>query len=221
MTFQDRTEAGKLLGARLAGQALFRPVVLALPRGGVPVGYEVALALGAPLDVILVRKIGVPWHRELALGAIAEGDPPEVVVNETILAELGIGSTYIQEESEAQLKEIKRRRRLYLGSRAPLLIQDRTAVVVDDGIATGATMRAALRAVRRRDPRSIVLGIPVAPPETIDALRGEADEVVCLETPLDFSGVGQFYAHFPQTADTTVVDLLKAADESLNRPRRK
>jgi putative phosphoribosyl transferase len=208
MLFKDRSEAGRLLGTELAARKLTDPVVLALPRGGVPVGYEVAVLLHAPLDIVLVRKIGAPWQRELALGAVADGDHPDIVTNELIQSELRVSDAYIREEGEKQLREIERRRRLYLGDRAPIPVGGRTAILVDDGIATGATMRAALRATRRRRPRSLVLAVPVAPSETIEALRPEADEILCLRTPAGFAGVGQFYADFEQVEDSTVTALL-------------
>ncbi len=209
MIFRDRIEAGRLLADQLAPRKLQDPVVLALPRGGVPVGHAVAERLNAPLDIVLVRKIGVPWHRELALGAIADGDHPELVVNAEIQAELGVSDTTLQAEAARQREEIERRRRLYLGGRAPLEVRGRTAILVDDGIATGATMRAALRATRRRRPDSIILAVPVAPPETLAALAGEADDILCLHRPADFGGVGQFYQDFEQVEDATVTALLE------------
>jgi putative phosphoribosyl transferase len=183
--------------------------VLALPRGGVPIGYEVAVKLAAPLDIVLVRKIGAPWQPELALGAIADGDQPELVTNRDILMELGVSEADLKQAGEKQLREIERRRRLYLAGRAPVPLLGRTAILVDDGIATGATMRAALRATRRRQPAAIVLAVPVAPPETIEELRPEADEVICLHTPAGFGGVGQFYANFEQVDDAPVTALLQ------------
>lgn len=209
MLFKDRTEAGRQLAEQLALRKPAKPVILALPRGGVPVAYEVAVKLEAPLDLVLVRKIGAPWQQELAVGAVADGDSPELVVNEMIQAELGIAESYIREESRKQLKEIERRRRVYLGDRAAIPVEGCTAILVDDGIATGATVRAALRATRRRRPASIILAVPVAPGETIETLKHEADDVVCLHTPFDFAGVGQFYARFPQLDDETVTALLQ------------
>ncbi|WP_395022324.1 phosphoribosyltransferase [Dongia sp.] len=219
MIFRDRIQAGRLLADQLAQRKLQDPIVLALPRGGVPVGYAVAEQLKAPLDIVLVRKIGVPWHRELALGAIADGDHPELAVNAEIQAELGSGDDYLKAEAAKQLEEIERRRRLYLGGRAPLEVRGRTAILVDDGIATGATMRAALRATRRRRPHAIILAVPVAPPETLAALAGEADDILCLHQPDDFGGVGQFYKDFEQVEDATVTALL--AQSAQSRARRK
>ncbi|HVZ01040.1 MAG TPA: phosphoribosyltransferase [Dongiaceae bacterium] len=209
MLFKDRADAGRQLAEQLALRTLKEPVVLALPRGGVPVGDAIAARLSAPLDIVLVRKIGVPWQPELALGAIADGDEPELVVNEAIRDELGLTESYLREEAAKQLREIERRRLAYLGGRAPIPVRGKTAIVVDDGIATGATMRAALRATRRRQPGSIVLAVPVSPAETIASLRNEVDDVLCLHTPIDFGGVGQFYAHFPQVDDATVTALLQ------------
>jgi putative phosphoribosyl transferase len=209
MLFRDRVDAGRQLAARLALGRLENPVVLALPRGGLPVGYEIAQKLGAPLDIVLVRKIGAPWQPELALGAVSDGDKPELVVNEMVRAEFGLTSHYIQEQSEKQLREIDRRRRLYLEGRPPVSLGGSTAIVVDDGIATGATMRAALRSVRRRKPASIIMAVPVAPEETLHALNGEADALICLHEPRLFGGVGQFYADFAQVDDEVVADLLR------------
>jgi putative phosphoribosyl transferase len=216
MLFRDRSEAGRLLAERLTLLKLSDPVVLALPRGGVPVGYVVAERLNAPLDIVLVRKIGAPWQRELAIGAVADGDRPEIVMNEDIQSELGVSDAYIQSERTRQLAEIDRRRGLYLGGRPPVEIRGRTVILVDDGIATGATVRAALRAARRRRPASIILAVPVAPPATISALQDEADQVLCLHAPPSFAGVGQFYADFEQVDDATVAALLRKNAETMS-----
>jgi putative phosphoribosyl transferase len=209
MLFRDRTDAGRRLAARLMSFRSRDPVVLALPRGGVPVGLEIARALGAPLDVVLVRKIGVPFQPELALGAIVDGDPPELVIDTHLKTLLDIPDAYVDEERQRQLAEIARRRRVYLAGRSPAAVAGRTVIVVDDGIATGSTMRAALRAIRRRGPAHLVLAVPVAPPETIAALRDEVDEVVCLETPTLFGAIGQFYADFRQLEDAEVIAALQ------------
>lgn len=211
MRFTDRHEAGKRLAERLLGLKGKHPVVLALPRGGVPVGFEVAKALEAPLDLVLVRKIGVPQQEELALGAIADGTPPELVLDQRLVATYGISAAYIEETKSAALREIERRRHAYLGNRQPVDVGGSTAIVVDDGIATGATMLAALRATRRRGPHRLVLAVPVAPPHTLERLRREADETVCLDTPEEFFAVGQFYHHFPQLEDEEVIALLNLA----------
>jgi len=209
MLFMDRADAGRKLADRLLGYRDLKPIVLALPRGGVPIGFEIARALDAPLDIALVRKIGLPGHAELALGAVTDGDQPDTVINEQLKEEFAITDSYVQEESARHLVEIERRRKLYLEGRQPLPIRGRTVIVVDDGIATGATMRAALRGIRRREPASIILAVPVAAPDTIEMLRPEADEVICLFTPYDFYGVGQFYRNFTQVDDETVVAMLR------------
>jgi putative phosphoribosyl transferase len=208
MYFLDRAEAGRKLAQQLIAYRDRNPVVLALPRGGVPIGVEVASALDAPLDVILVRKIGAPSQPELALGAIVDGDKPEIIINEHVRQALGVPESYIRDAGAVQLREIERRRRLYFGERQPLPVAGRTAILVDDGIATGATMRAALHATRRRQPAAIVVAVPVAPPDTIDLLRQEADAVICLHIASDFAGVGQFYRNFGQVDDATVITML-------------
>ena len=209
MLFRDRNDAGRQLAARLASFRGSDPVVLALPRGGVPIGAEIARTLDAPLDVVLVRKIGVPFQPELALGAIVDGEAPELLIDDQLMTMLAIPERYVEQQRERQLKEIERRRRLYLEGRPPAAVAGRTAIVVDDGIATGYTMRAALRAIRRRAPRRLVLAVPVAPAETIAALAAEVDEIVCLSTPDPFGAIGQFYADFRQIDDAEVVALLR------------
>jgi putative phosphoribosyl transferase len=194
------------------------PVVLALPRGGVPVGLEVARALHAPLDLLLVRKIGVPWQPELAVGAVMDGGAPVIVVEPHVLAETGIDRQYIEDRAQQELKEIERRRALYLAHRAPEPVTGRTAIVVDDGIATGTTMRAALRGLRQRRPARLVLAVPVAPPETIDALRAEVDDVVCLMQPEFFGAIGCFYIDFHQLTDDEVVTLMRQALRANEEP---
>ena len=216
--FDDRTEAGRLLATELARFASERPVVLALPRGGVPIGFEIARALDAPLDLVLVRKIGAPFQPELAVGAVVNGSSPETVLNRDVLEHFQVEDSYIAEASRRQLEEIERRRQLYLAGRPKVEVAGRTAIVVDDGIATGATMEAALRATRRREPRRLVLATPVAPPETIDRLRPEVDEVVCLATPESFGAIGAFYRDFRQLCDEDVIRLLAEA-AALGRPK--
>jgi putative phosphoribosyl transferase len=211
MLFTDRVEAGRRLAAELGRFKEQKPVVLALPRGGVPVGFEIAMALAAPLEIVLVRKIGHPLSPELAVGAIADGEPLEQFIDERAVADLDVPKDYLDAEIRRQSREIDHRRRLYLKGRAPLDLRQRTALVVDDGIATGATMRAALRAVRRRGPARLVLAVPVAPAGTVDALRSEVDEVVCLSAPEDFGAVGFFYRDFRPVEDQVVVDLLDRA----------
>ena len=209
--FTDRSEAGRVLARRLLRFKDERPVVLALPRGGVPVGFEVARALDAPLDLVLVRKIGAPFQPELAIGAVVDGSRSETVLNDEMLREFQIPKSYVAEQSARELQEIERRRELYLAGRARAPVEARTAIVVDDGIATGATMEAALHATRRADPKRLVLATPVAPPDTIERLRAQADEVVCLATPRLFDAIGSFYDDFRQLSDEEVVDLLRCA----------
>jgi putative phosphoribosyl transferase len=211
MLFTDRHEAGRRLATRLLALKFKNPVVLALPRGGVPVGFEVARALAAPLDLVLVRKIGAPHQEELAVGAIADGDQPELVTDPRLIDLLHVSRAYLEDAKSVALQEIERRRRIYLGDRQPAEVAGRTAIVVDDGIATGATMLAALRATRRRGPARLVLAVPVAPPDALKRMRGEVDEVVCLDTPSAFFAVGQFYRAFPQLRDAEVIALLDQA----------
>jgi putative phosphoribosyl transferase len=213
MSFRDRTDAGRQLAAALTRFAGSDVVVLGLPRGGVPVAYEVAEAMHAPLDVLLVRKIGAPGHEELALGAVVDGSPPQVVVNENVRDLAAPRAGYLEQAEARALAEIARRRALYRKGRPRIEVRGKTAIVVDDGIATGATMKVALRGVRLNEPRRLILAVPVAPAETIEELRGECDEAVCLETPEPFYAVGQHYGNFGQTSDDEVVTLLERARE--------
>jgi putative phosphoribosyl transferase len=206
--FADREEAGRLLASELLRFKDQQPVVLALPRGGVPVAVEVADALHAPLDLILVRKIGAPWQPELAIAAVVDGDRPETVVNQAIVDQLGIGDSYLKEQEAHQLAEIERRRQLYLADRPRAGLAGRTAIITDDGIATGATMQAALHAIKRARPKRLVLAVPVAPPDTIERLRREVDEVVCLLRPAAFGAISLFYADFHQITDDEIVGML-------------
>jgi putative phosphoribosyl transferase len=209
--FENRKDAGSKLAAALQRFQSSQPVVLALPRGGVPVAFEVARALGAPLDLVLVRKIGAPWHRELAAAAVVDGANPEIVVNQDVVDELSISDAYLQQEAKREIEEIERRRKAYLGGRERVPLEGRTVIVVDDGIATGATIRAALRGVRRAKPSRLVLAVPVAPPDTVESLRAEVDEVVCLDTPQWFGAIGAFYQDFDQLSDDDVRELLARA----------
>jgi len=209
--FSDRADAGRRLAGELKHLEEAGPAVLALLRGGVPVGFEIARELAAPLDVLLVRKIGVPWQPELAVGAIVDGDRLDCIVDQEMVHALGIPETYLEDEIAAQGREIERRRALYLKDRAPIAIEGRTAIVVDDGIATGATMRVALQAVRRRNPARLVLAVPVAPPDTLASLGEEADETVCPETPSGLGAIGFYYRDFHQMSDDEVTDLLARA----------
>lgn len=208
MIFQDRAEAGRKLAKALAHYKEDGPLILALPRGGVPVAAEVALALDAPLDLVLVRKLGVPWQPELAMGAIVDGPQPYVVRNEDILSQANLTEEEFAEICERELDEIERRRRLYLKELPRADIAGRTVIVVDDGIATGATTRAALRATRKQGPRWLVLAAPVAPASTLEELRQETDGIVCLSTPEPFYSIGQFYEDFRQVSDKEVIAML-------------
>jgi putative phosphoribosyl transferase len=208
LTFRNRTEAGQLLGRHLQAMQLHDPVVLALPRGGVPVAAEVARALHAPLDLLLVRKIGAPHQPELAVAAVAEDCV--LVTDEQSMAWSGATDAYIARQAELQRAEIARRRQLYLAGRAPEPLGGRCAVVVDDGIATGSTARAALQALRRRGPARVVLAVAVAAPESLAALAPLVDEVVCLSQPPSFRAVGAHYENFEQVADEEVARLMSA-----------
>ena len=209
--FAGRTEAGRRLAEALQSFQDQQPVVLALPRGGVPVAYEVAKALRAPLDLVLVRKIGAPFQPELAIGAVVDGERPELVVNRDVVDEYRIPESYLESERLRQLGEIERRRQLYFAGRPRAQVRDRTAIVIDDGIATGATMEAALLATRRADPRRLVLAAPVAPPDTLERLRPQVDEVVCLMVPDFLGAIGSFYRDFRQLDDHEVIALLQQA----------
>ncbi|MBX6321149.1 MAG: phosphoribosyltransferase [Rhodospirillaceae bacterium] len=209
--FIDRQDAGRRLAAELVRFKDEHPVVLAIPRGGVLVGFEVAQALNAPLDLVLVRKIGAPFQPELAVAAVVDGEHAQTVLNEDIISALELPADFIREETARQLAEIERRRQAYLGSRPRPPIAGATAIIVDDGIATGATVRAALLGVRRSGPRRLVLAVPVAPPSTIERLRGDADETVCLEMPESFFAISQFYQDFHQLSDAEVTALLRRA----------
>jgi predicted phosphoribosyltransferase len=209
MSFKDRTDAGRRLAEALAGYRDQSPVVFALPRGGVVVAAEVALALGSPLDLLLVRKIGVPQQPELAMGAVVDGGAPLVVRNEDVINVVNVTESEFKAVCDRELAEIERRRKHYLGNREPVDATGRTAIIIDDGIATGATVRAALRATRLRKPAKLVLAVPVAPTDTIDQLRAEADDVVCLEEHAFFGAIGFYYSDFRQVSDKTVIDTLK------------
>lgn len=212
LPFADRRAAGRALAAALRARPPRPPVVvLALPRGGVPVAAEVARALGAPLDLLLVRKIGAPWQPELAIAAVVEGEPPDVVVDEPTRAALGVPHASIERQAARELEEIARRRERYLGGRAAATVAGASVVLVDDGIATGTTVRAALRALRRRAPARVILAVPVAPPDVIAALAAEVDEVVCLAMPEPFVAVGCHYADFTQVGDDEVRAALASA----------
>ena len=209
--FADRRDAGRRLAAALRHLRGEAPVILALPRGGVPVGYEVARALDAPLDILIVRKIGAPGNPEFGLGAVVDGPDAATVLDESLVRLAAPPPGYMEAEIGRQAQEITRRRGLYAPARPRVPLSGRCVVMVDDGIATGGTARAALRALGRQAPARLVLATPVASPEAAEALRAEADEAVFLATPADFEAVGAFYDDFRQTEDDEVVRLLREA----------
>lgn len=208
MTFSNRAEAGRRLARSLLKYRDRQPIVLALPRGGVPVAAEVARALHAPLDLILVRKIGVPFQPELAMGAVVDGPVPRVIRNEEIIRMAGVSEADFARVRDRELAEIRRRRARYMADRPHADVKDRVAIVIDDGVATGASTRAALRAVRAQQPAHLILAIPVAPTEVLRELRGEVDEIVCLESRRHFRAIGFYYADFGQIADEEVIAIL-------------
>ena len=210
MLFANRREAGRILASLLMNYTDRDDVlVLALPRGGVPVGFEVAQALRAPLDVFIVRKLGVPGHDELAMGAIATGGVR--VLNDDVVISLELEPEVIDAVAAREEKELARRERLYRGARPAPDVQGRTVILVDDGLATGSTMRAAVAALRKQEPARIVVAVPVAAPETCEEFKTEVDEVVCAATPRMFNGVGRWYEDFSQTTDAEVHELLAQA----------
>lgn len=209
--FRDRTDAGRFLAERLTHLHTEDPVVLALPRGGAPVAIETARALRAPLDLVLVRKLGAPGYVEYAIGAVVDGRPPQVVINDQIVAMLRVPNAYIEEETRRQTAEINRRRATYLGDRAPTPVKGRTAILIDDGVATGATVKAALKGLAQTRPARLVLAVPVAAPEALEEIRPMVDELHFLIAPDPFRAVGLFYDDFSQTTDEEVVTLLAEA----------
>lgn len=216
MIFRDREEAGYVLAAKLRKYANRSDVViLALPRGGVPVGYAVAQRLNAPLDVFAVRKLGLPGHEELAMGAIATGGVR--VLNEDVVEQLSISGDVIDQVATREQVELERRERLFRGDRSPAVVRNQIVILVDDGLATGSTMRAAVRALRALGPSRIVVAVPVGPRSTCDELMEEADEVVCPAMPEPFRGVGLWYRNFQQTTDREVRELLDQAGQAGRR----
>jgi putative phosphoribosyl transferase len=209
--FNDRDHAAGLLADAVEAAHPKDPVVLALPRGGVPVAVPVAERLGAPLDLLMVRKLGMPGQPELAAGAVVDGPAHEVVFNEGLLTASGLTEADFDGAITEQLAEIERRRRLYLGDHAPVDVTGRTAIVIDDGIATGATVKAALKALRKRDPAAIWLAVPVAPADTVPEFESLVDRLICLETPSPFWAVGAHYARFDQVSDEAVAAAMRAA----------
>jgi putative phosphoribosyl transferase len=210
--FADRRDAGRRLAEKVAALQLERPIVLALPRGGVPVGYEVASKLKAPLDIALVRKIGAPGHPELGLGAVVDGHDPHLVLNEDIVRALDPPREYVAQEKQRQLAEIERRRSLYRGDKPAPDLAGRSVVIVDDGIATGGTIRVVLQAVAHARAAYKVIAVPVAPADVVALLDREADVTICLATPELFHAVGIYYEDFAQTTDAEVIALLRDLD---------
>lgn len=213
--FIDRVDAGKQLSSALAPLKSQDAIVLAIPRGGVVVGYEVARALGIPLDVIIPRKLGAPANPELAIGAVAEDGT--VILNEKLVNYLGVTEEYVKEESAKQRLEIERRMKSYRGNAPYTDLKNRTVIVVDDGIATGYTMKAALASVRKRGAKTVVMAVSVGPASTIAEMQKDADQVICLHTPDSFYAIGQFYETFAQTTDEEVIRLLKLSHQESKR----
>lgn len=212
--FRDRQEAGQKLAAELATLDLRDPVVLALPRGGVPVAAEVAKVLKAPLDLVLVRKVGAPGNAELAVAAIVDGDPPDVVLNREIVEAYALDDDELRFLIAKERPELERRRAAYRGKRASLSVDGKTAIIVDDGAATGTTMKVAIRALKRRSPRQIVVAIPVAPADTAAELAREADLLICLSQPTRFPALSYYYVNFPQLSDSEVLDIMALAAQA-------
>jgi putative phosphoribosyl transferase len=208
MPFKNRSDAGRKLAQALVNYTSEQPIVLALPRGGVPVAAEVASVLHAPIDLILVRKLGVPMQPELAMGAVVDGRGPIIVRNQDIITAAGVSEEEFDAIARRELAEIDRRRNRYLGNRGAVEITARTVIVIDDGIATGATMRAALRATRARRPNKLVLAVPVAATDTLEQLAAEVDDLVCLESYDWFRAIGLYYTDFDQVSDAQVLRIL-------------
>ena len=219
MIYENRSDAGNRLARELADYKSQDPLILALPRGGLPVAAEIARALNAPLDLVFVRKLGAPGRPELAMGAVIDGPKPYVVRNEDVLSFLPLSEEEFKRICDRELAEIERRRALYLKDRSRADPKDRVVIVVDDGVATGATTRAALRAIRKRSPKKLVLAVPVAPTSTLAELEGEADEIVCLQSHDPFYAIGLYYADFHQVSDKEVIDILSKmrAPEALGK----
>ena len=212
--FKDRRDAGKILAQKLSAYTgRLDVIVFALPRGGVPVAYEVALALNAPLDVFIVRKLGLPGQEELAIGAIASGGIR--VLNDDIIRALAVPEEVITVIAQREFQELQRREQMYRGDRPVSTVRDQTVILIDDGLATGASMRAAVAGLRTRHPARIIIAVPTAAPETCDAFKFEVDEIVCAMTPEPFEGVGRWYADFRQTTDEEVRTFLEEATRQL------
>ena len=208
MIYRNRSDAGRRLAKELARYASEKPIILALPRGGVVVAAEIADALAVPLDLLLVRKIGVPFQPELAMGAVVDGGHPHVIRNEDVIAPADISADDFNRVCQSELAEIERRRTLYLADRPRADVEDRVVIIVDDGIATGATVRAAVQAIRERNPKRLVLAVPVAPTSTLEELNGLVDDIVCLQSLEPFYAIGLYYDDFHQITDSEVVTIL-------------
>ncbi len=204
--FQNRSDAGRQLAEKLKNYQAEEPIILALPRGGVPVGYEVSQALKAPLDIFIVRKVGPPWNPELGVGAVAPGVK---ILDENSLRMLRISASQIQEIIEREQQEVKRRQRLYCGNEDVPKVTGKTVILVDDGIATGVTIKAAIEALKHLKAAKVILAVPVGPYDIIMALRAVVDDLICLETPYDFYAVSSFYRNFPQVSDEEVISFLQ------------
>lgn len=207
--FRNRQDAGLKLANQLAKLDLLEPIVLALPRGGVPVAVEIARVLKAPIDLVIVRKVGAPRNPELAVAAIVDGNPPEVVLNREVVEIHGLDDAKLWTLIDRERPELGRRRLAYRGGREPVSITGKTVIVVDDGVATGATMKVAVRALRRRSPREIIVAVPVSPPDVVIELTREADRIVCLRQPARLHAIGYYYRDFPQISDEEVIAALE------------
>ena len=210
--FSDRRDAGRRLARLLRDHADEKPVVLALPRGGVPVAAPVAIAFGAPLDVVVVRKLGVPGQPELAMGAVVEAGRPVTIRNEAIIRVAHVSEVEFDEVRAAELAEAQRRRELYVGRGRRLSLKGRAVIVIDDGIATGASMRAAVKAVRKQQPARLVVAVPVAARTSLEALRGEVDDIVCVDVRDDLRAIGVYYDDFEQVSDDEVIAALRSVN---------
>lgn len=217
--FRDRQEAGQKLGASLDQLQLKDPIVLALPRGGVPVAAEIAKALKAPLDLVIVRKVGAPGNPELAVAAIVDGEPPDVVLNREIVEAYALDDGALRVLIAQERPELERRRAVYRGRDLPLSVTGKTVILVDDGAATGTTMKVAIRALKRRSPRKIIVALPVAPVDTADELAQEAD-LICLNQPARFRALSYYYGNFPQLSDNEVLEIMALARMNAGERRR-
>ncbi len=210
MVFKNRREAGRLLGEKLLEKKYGGPktVIIGLLRGGVPVAYEVAAILKSPLDVALVRKIGAPDQQELAIGAIVDGESPQVYLNESLLSQIGVPDEYIEKMKKEKLEEIREREKMYRKGRSKINVKGKIALIVDDGIATGASVRAVAKSLKKEGPKKVVIAVPVLPLDSVEELKKLADDVIYLSAPEPFYAVGEFYSDFSQTTDEEVTNLL-------------